>query len=193
MADTTTRYSLPFQETGDAPDGPSLGGDLAQAVETALGAVEDASDAAEAALDARLDTLEAGPAAWSAYTPAISASTTPPTMGNGTLTGRYSQQGKNVNVRIECTFGSTSTFGSGVYFFSLPVAPKLNSLLSGIFLDSSAGSARYGLTCHIILASATGSNMRLAIDGTTNVVGASLPVVVANGDTIILAGTYEAN
>jgi hypothetical protein len=52
MADTTTRYTLPYQETTDPPDGASLGQDLAEAVDGALGTVEDA-------LDARLDALEA--------------------------------------------------------------------------------------------------------------------------------------
>lgn len=41
MADVTTRYSFPFHETTDAPDGPALGEDLAEAVETALGSVDD--------------------------------------------------------------------------------------------------------------------------------------------------------
>lgn len=36
MADTTPVYGLPYQELGDAPDGPALGEDLAVAVETEL-------------------------------------------------------------------------------------------------------------------------------------------------------------
>jgi hypothetical protein len=36
MADTTPTYALPFQEITDAPDGPSLGEDLALAVEDEL-------------------------------------------------------------------------------------------------------------------------------------------------------------
>ena len=52
MADVTTRYAFPYQEAGDPPDGASLGQDLAEAVDTALGTVEDA-------VDVRLDALEA--------------------------------------------------------------------------------------------------------------------------------------
>jgi len=193
MADTTTRYSFPFQEDADAPDGPDLGQDLAEAVETALAAVEDAAVAADVALDARVDTLEAGAPAWTAYAPVIGGSSSNPSMGNGTLTGRYRQDGKTVHIRIECVFGSTSTFGSGVYFFTLPVAPKVNSLLPGMYIDSSAASARYGLTAQMILASTSGSNMRIAVDGTTSVVGSTLPATMAQGDAIYLSGTYEAN
>lgn len=51
MADTTPRYGWPYQEAGDPPDGAGLGQDLAEAVETSLGTIEDAADS-------RLDDLE---------------------------------------------------------------------------------------------------------------------------------------
>lgn len=41
MADVTTRYDLPFQEGTDPPDGGQLGQELAEAVEAALGGVDD--------------------------------------------------------------------------------------------------------------------------------------------------------
>ena len=41
MADQTTRYSLPYQEGTDPPNGPVLGQDLAEAVEAALGEIDD--------------------------------------------------------------------------------------------------------------------------------------------------------
>jgi hypothetical protein len=44
MADTTSRYSFPYQEAADAPDGPALGQDLAEAVEMSLGELEDRVD-----------------------------------------------------------------------------------------------------------------------------------------------------
>lgn len=47
MADATSRYSLPYQELTDAPNGADLGQDLAEAVETALGAVDDRVTAIE--------------------------------------------------------------------------------------------------------------------------------------------------
>lgn len=47
MADTTPTYGLPFQELGDAPDGPTLGEDLALAVEAELARI----DAAIAAIN----------------------------------------------------------------------------------------------------------------------------------------------
>jgi hypothetical protein len=68
MPDTTTRYSWPYQEATDPPDGPALGQDLAEAVETTVGAIDDRLDdaeddidllqAADTALDGRLDVVE---------------------------------------------------------------------------------------------------------------------------------------
>jgi hypothetical protein len=60
-------------------------------------------------------------AAWTAYTPTWTASTTTPVLGNGTLTGRYMKIGRTVICHINLTTGSTSTYGSGNHSFSLPV------------------------------------------------------------------------
>jgi hypothetical protein len=45
--DTTTRYSLPYQESTDAPNGPTLGKELAEAVEAAVGDLDDRVTAVE--------------------------------------------------------------------------------------------------------------------------------------------------
>jgi hypothetical protein len=45
-----------------------------------------------------------------------------PSIGNGTLTARYSQIGKQVFYQIHFIAGSTTNFGSGQWLFSLPVA-----------------------------------------------------------------------
>lgn len=59
--------------------------------------------------------------AFTAYTPAWTATGTAPALGNGTLSGSYYQIGKLVVCRIALTMGSTTTFGTGTYLFSLPV------------------------------------------------------------------------
>lgn len=41
MPDTTTRYGFPYQESDDPPDGAALGQNLAEAVETEIGVVDD--------------------------------------------------------------------------------------------------------------------------------------------------------
>lgn len=58
-------------------------------------------------------------AAWTTYTPTWSASTAP-AIGNGTLTGRYMKVGRTCHVAIKQQNGSTTTYGSGGYTWSLP-------------------------------------------------------------------------
>lgn len=60
------------------------------------------------------------PGAWVSYTPTWNSGGTAPVIGNGTLAGRYSITGKTVNVVINMIAGSTTTFGTGSYTFSLP-------------------------------------------------------------------------
>jgi hypothetical protein len=66
-------------------------------------------------------TVDVDQTAWQTYTPTWTATTTNPTLGNGTLTGAYKQIGKTVFVRVKLSWGSTTTGGSGDWRFSLPV------------------------------------------------------------------------
>jgi hypothetical protein len=61
---------------------------------------------------------------WTSYTPSWIASGTAPSLGNGTLQGTYLQVGKIVYVIISFKAGSTTTFGTGVWSFSLPFFMK---------------------------------------------------------------------
>lgn len=138
----------------------------------------------------RLSALETRPA-WTSYTPVWSSSGTQPTLGNGSLTGAYNQQGSMITVRIHLTLGSTSTVGTGAYRFTLPAGGQLNSLLTALFKDTSLSTRASG-SVELVSTGATGDNMRINVDGNTGVVGATIPVVPANGDEIIICGTYEA-
>ena len=68
------------------------------------------------------DQFNSAFAAWSSYTPTWTASTTNPVIGNGTLTGLYMKVGRVCHVHVEMTAGSTTTYGSGSWSFSLPAA-----------------------------------------------------------------------
>jgi hypothetical protein len=59
---------------------------------------------------------------WTAYTPTWTSSGTAPAIGNGTLQGSYLRVGKLVYGHIYWKAGSTTTYGTGLYFFSLPLA-----------------------------------------------------------------------
>ena len=59
---------------------------------------------------------------WQNYTPAWSSSGTQPAIGNGTVAGAFFQDGNLLWVQAEVVPGSTSTFGTGNYVVSLPIA-----------------------------------------------------------------------
>lgn len=61
-----------------------------------------------------------GAAAWTTYTPTWTGAVTNPAIGNGTITGAYRINGKNLEFRINLTMGSTTTYGSGNWSFGLP-------------------------------------------------------------------------
>ena len=55
-----------------------------------------------------------------AYTPIWTASTTNPTLGNGTLVGSYIKLEQLCWMEVHLTFGSTTNAGVGVYAFTAP-------------------------------------------------------------------------
>lgn len=82
--------------------------------------------------------------AWTDYAVAWTSSGTQPAIGNGVLIGSYSKIGRTVNLKIRIKMGSTTTYGTGYYSFSLPVtaAAAYNDATSGgeigsaFFLDT---------------------------------------------------------
>lgn len=59
--------------------------------------------------------------AWTPYTPTWSSSGTAPALGNGVIAGRYTRVGRTITCHINLIPGSTTTFGTGNYSFTLPV------------------------------------------------------------------------
>jgi hypothetical protein len=87
---------------------------------------------------------------WTAFTPTLSASVTPPTLGTGpTQTGRYTQSGRIVVGQAIITWGTGPTVGSGTYRFVLPVTASTDAinLWCGYFLvyDASGGASDMGM------------------------------------------------
>src|SRR5688572_10628259 len=67
------------------------------------------------------DSLAPG---WTTYTPAWTAIGTQPAIGNGTLNGAYrmATEGDLVIARLQFVAGSTSTYGTQQWLFSVPTA-----------------------------------------------------------------------
>lgn len=133
--------------------------------------------------------VSTGLGAWTAYTPAWTSSGTQPALGNGTLTGAYWKSGRAVLWRAALTAGSTTTYGTGNYFISLPVAAATIATLptcNSVALDASTGTrfTRQGhlwTTTTVLFVSEAGASV-------TN----TSPMTWANTDTWVMAGWYES-
>lgn len=65
-----------------------------------------------------------------------------PTLGNGTIVGRWTKAGKLVHARFRLGWGSTTNGGSGDWTFSLPVTPAVSTTAClGHALALDAGTA----------------------------------------------------
>jgi hypothetical protein len=129
--------------------------------------------------------------AWTVYTPTWSGSSTNPVLGNGTLTGRYVRIGRTITVIIKLTTGSTTTYGSGAYRWSLPaVASSSQDIVGTVFI----GDATSGYSTGISYISAGNADIAAYVGapGAAVAVGATSPQTFANGDRVWLAATYAA-
>jgi hypothetical protein len=133
---------------------------------------------------------------WTAYTPFWTTDGgTQPVLNNGSLTGAYKQIGKTVFVRVKFNPGTTTTFGSGAFQFSLPISA---SSPDGIQFPCSIlnnGLAWYQGTVNgtytgavdkssIIAQSSGGANSSEAVTATH-------PFTFGSADSIQFNGSYE--
>lgn len=112
------------------------------------------------------NALTALTAAWTSYTPAWTSSGTAPVLGNGTISGKYRRLGKTVEARVTLTMGSTTTFGTGAYLLSLPVAAVSvapRAIGAAWFLDfgtaAKEGTAPVDGTLSVVALSASGAQV----------------------------------
>lgn len=127
--------------------------------------------------------------AHTSYTPTLTGFT----LGNGTVTGRYTQINKMVWFEASFVFGTTSAAASAIPTFTLPVTAAATalsgSLVRGMFTDQGVNSyqafASIQTTTTVGLF-ITGTNGLLAVPTTTS------PFTWGNTDGINVSGLYLA-
>lgn len=132
-------------------------------------------------------------AAWTSAAPTWTASAGSPSLGNGTLTGRYKRIGKTVDFQLRLTIGSTTTVGTAGAFWSFTIPGGGTSaevfLGSGWFFDTSA-AANYNLTWKIDAGNTTIRTWRNDASPSAEFLN-NAPVTPATGDLFMLSGTIE--
>ena len=136
-------------------------------------------------------TLGANPFTWQSYTVSWTAATTNPSIGNGTLSGRYVQIGKSVIYSIALVMGSTTTYGSGIWRFSLP---KLVANSSVRYIgqwrayDASTGASYSGVTS---LSSGNSGIIIFSRDQGSSTLSNVVPFTWASSDELFVTIVYE--
>jgi hypothetical protein len=125
--------------------------------------------------------------AWTAYVPTWAGSGSNPAIGDGTLSGKYSLIGTTCLVEINVLMGSTTTYGTGNWTFSLPVtAVDTAGCGSGRAFDSDA-VLRYNLTS----VPSTTTAWTASADAAATVLTSTSPFAWAQNDVLVLAFSYE--
>ena len=137
--------------------------------------------------ESRIDT------GWTAYTPQWTAASSNPAIGNGTIEGYYKVVGKTCFVRGNIAMGSTTTFGSGEWYVSMPFTASNADgiLMTATLLDN--GTAWYNA---ILNGARAGFNHKSAIQyqntgGTTDSLASNTPFTWTTSDRFIWNGSYE--
>lgn len=122
--------------------------------------------------------------AWTTYAPTWTASTTNPSLGNGTLTGSYTMTRGLVVGRFKLSVGTTTTLGSGAWAIGVPLPPAsgYDEVAIGSAKALDLGLQHYGRTLFL-----QGSGM-FGVGATGDFITGSAPFAWNNGD--IYAGTF---
>jgi hypothetical protein len=133
---------------------------------------------------------------WAAWTPTYSAALT---VGNGTTTARYVQNGKVVNFNLYFVWGSTTSISNAAFYFDWPIAPasttaanaaQLNAYLRDANAADYLGSISFiqNTTSRIYISAPKVNGLNIEAD---RAFGTSVPWTWTTGDIFSVSGTYE--
>ncbi|MFF7023064.1 hypothetical protein ACFY97_18925 [Streptomyces klenkii] len=139
-----------------------------------------------------------GATVWSSYTPSWTATTTNPSLGNGTIAGSYMKVGTTCSVFIKLVIGSTTNRGSGTYKFSLPftAATITNSDPGSLMASfSRAVTPNHGVGDVLLLNGGTTTDQvwfpNASVVGDANVWTDNSPWTPASTNVFRIWGTYQ--
>ena len=131
--------------------------------------------------------------AWTSYVPVWTAASVNPVLNNGTITGQYKLIGKTCFVRLRLQMGSTTTYGTGAWYFSLPAtaASPYGIIMPATMLNN--GTDWYSGTVN---GGRLGNSSKTEIQwqntgGTADGVSPTVPFVWGDTDELEFNGSYE--
>lgn len=133
--------------------------------------------------------------AWTPYSPEWTAETTSPSIGNGTLEGRYIKIGRTVTAQMHLSPGSTTNVGSGRYRLSLPFtsADAGQTYIGHAHLFQSTTNRWGGQFVISPNQSASGPFLtRSATDPRLEWMTNAIPAAFSSGNSLRITVTYES-
>jgi hypothetical protein len=137
---------------------------------------------------ATLNTIGAG---WEVWTPSWSSTGVAPAIGNGFIGGTYCRFNKTIIADGYIIAGSTTTYGTGTYRFSVPISPMVssNGLVGyGAIFDASAGYISYSG----VGSQASTTLVEFRLGAASNVFASTVPVTMGNADQFRFQIIYQA-
>jgi hypothetical protein len=116
----------------------------------------------------------------STTTPTWGSDGTQPVLGNGSISCVRQRRGTMCKASVNFVAGSTTTFGTGVYTFTLPYTANRNSTGSAMFFDSNTGNV-YAGTAYVIAGTNT---VKVIPSGSTSFATNTAPFTWASGDAL---------
>jgi len=169
----------------------TAGGNISAVDVDASGDITGVDIEATGDLTAAGSVFEAGRAVamgdWADYTPVWSSTGTQPSLGDGQLLGQWTRIGETVFFDIRLTMGASTTYGTGTWLLSFPVASTVGSL--GAFnaqyreagIQNVVGGARLN----------SSTTLFMIVHGGVNV-SPTAPFTWGAGDQIFVSGCYKA-
>lgn len=122
------------------------------------------------------------------FATAWTASSVNPAIGNGTLTAAYNRYDKMCTLRADMLMGSTTTYGTGEYSFSLPFTAAASQIAVGSAWALDSGTAFKIGVCVVVPGATTCS---IYFDDAPSSASSTQPFTWASGDRLRFEVTYE--
>jgi len=126
---------------------------------------------------------------WTVYTPTFNTTGTAPDLGNGTIQGIYSRVNNVIHYEIKFSRGTTTTFGSGYLWFSLPITMLGLGAADATNVGSVTARNASGYASGVAMMRT--STSVYALLGTTLVSGTSPASFDSTSASISIHGTYR--
>lgn len=132
--------------------------------------------------------------AYEAYTPTWAASGTAPSIGNGTLGGWFKRIGNTIFYRIYLVAGSTTSFGTGTWSWTLPDGLSVEGYAApGVPMGTAVVRDNSPVTRYPMHAYCNTASTLAVIFYDGSIVGQTYPWTWANGDSLMIVGHFEVN